>query len=103
MKRNLTKEQSAQLIELGVPREKASAIEQIPDYDYPIFTVADLLEILPKEIKGCGVRNVIFYPTWRVEMAFYDRTGMIPCKSKELIDALYKLLCWVIEYGYLKL
>lgn len=51
MKRSLTKEQSARLIEQGVPREKASTVEQIPDYDNPIFTLTDILEILPKEIK----------------------------------------------------
>ena len=64
MKTQLTAEESAKLIELGVSPERAS--ERTPDYTdinntgrplerrelLPIFTLTDLIGILPKEIEG---------------------------------------------------
>lgn len=57
MKRRLTKEQSAHLIEIGVSPHKASEIELYPDpvsqwtgNGAPIFTFCDVIELLPATI-----------------------------------------------------
>lgn len=108
MKTTLDKIQSQHLIDLGVPREKASLQEAIwGKYGFPanfleyapIFTLADILSILPKEISNrCDLRMTYssLANRWFVTYDYYqDRI------AEELIDALYDLLCWVIENGYL--
>lgn len=117
MKAKLTIKQSRRLIELGVPTEKASGA--LPnrtfcaakDY-YDVFTITDLLEILPKDEytticfrflasttdeRGNRLKNV-----WCAE---YDSilNGVDRCfYSPELIDALFELVVWCVENGYLK-
>ena len=109
MKTQLTKEQSQHLIDLGVPKEKTSQ-EDWTSYSpigvgfrYPIFTLTDLLEVLPKEIEGEEYVEYlrIGYTTDRKWQCYYT------CfedyfYGKELIDALYELAYWTIENGYLK-
>ena len=127
MKDKLTKEQSAHLIELGVSAEKASAGDFCVAYGNgargimktpaaPIFTLVDVLELLPKEIAGEKSARCleiicikdkdtsvdIWYPVYA------DKSGSIYVdipfiQSKELIDALYELLCWTIKNKYLKI
>lgn len=110
MKTELTKEQSQHLIDLGVPKEKASDIEEYSDpvsqwthRGAPIFKLEDFLngEILPKEIDD---RNRIIESGPRGHFAYYigiyGAIGWKPAEE-ELIDALYELACWY--YGeYLK-
>lgn len=116
MKDTLTTAESQHLISLGVPKEKASGFEYIGELEYdvcdnyfdnpinkkaPIFTLTDLLEILPKEI---GDRNRIIESGSKGHFAYYvGINGVIGWKpaEEELIDALYQLACWY--YGeYLK-
>lgn len=155
MKTQLTAEESAKLIELGVSPERASMCllnfdydrEVIPcedvweengrllanvndevidvdrkivtkdsDFDYsyandnPIFTLADILDILPKEPKYDSIGRPFtlhireYKGDWRV---WYARDGadvMIGSGKHvpELIDALYSLLLWCLEKGYVK-
>lgn len=123
MKTKLTKEQSLHLIEIGIAKEKAS--EKISygfaGYD-PIFTFTDLLAMLPKEIKVPVIDEILeevdYYIKYRIAfewnssafgqvkpkcLAYYKEVSFIQggklCefKSEEFIDALYELLCWVIE------
>ena len=127
MKTTLTIEQSAELIKRGVSAEKASmsnatmqaavdarGIVRIPRQ--PIFTLADLLSLLPKEITvtmesydvdrlAClhiSSTNEKWYVSYKYE--FEEREYW--CKmfnSEELIDALYKLMIWAIAHNHVKL
>ena len=117
MKTQLTIDQSSRLIELGVDKEKASeyssymktsascrGIIQVPTYN-PIFTLADILSLLPKEITHNGVTEnltIIVAPDKAtVSYPFYDSNDAT-FTAPELIDALYELLIWTVENGYLK-
>lgn len=128
MKTELTTEQSAHLIELGVPKEMASEVEnggagnEVDKYIYT-FTLTDLLEILPKEIKIPVMDEILEEPEYYIKyriafewnssdfgqtppkyIAYYKEvswvahdTPFIKFKSDELIDALYELVCWYYE------
>ena len=102
MKTTLTIEESARLIELGVDAKLASGESLVGG---ALFTLSDLLSILPKEIKtdDSASMNLVFY--WnRVNKkwgAYYDNDPEIKL-APELIDALNNLLIWTIEQGYLK-
>lgn len=107
MKQQLTKEQSQRLIELGLPTEKASAsvVEEKQgngcSWTYPVFTIGDLLEVLPKDLGVCGFDTLIMEVqekcgkyTWRA--LYYDSAGA-SFGHAELIDALYELVVWCIK------
>lgn len=117
MKEQLTKEQSQHLIELGVPKDKASrCISEGGNSDvfrvdggyitkrgtvYSIFTLIDLLEILPKEIKNRNDINMEWHSLMECYVVGYGSIETSRRFAKELIDALYELACWY--YGvYLK-
>ena len=127
MKTELTVEQSQLLIELGVPKEKASAFDymdsgksvggvEMPPIRVPVFNLEDFLngEILPKIIvteKGnCSLRIKYVHLNDKIQAevcypAIWDFPTYLnhsPTYFKEeLIDALYELACWY--YGkYLK-
>lgn len=77
------------------------------DFNYPTFTLQDILDFLPKEIMPHTTPYSLYidYQEMRVAYCFVDREGMCwlePTFSIELIDAAYEMLCWVIENGYLK-
>jgi hypothetical protein len=112
MKQNLTVEQSARLIELGVDKKRASkcssymktsascrGIIQVPQYN-PIFTLSDVLEMLPKEMEVDFQGNVIALHlvivasenSWEVSYSDNNTLQTAP----ELIDALFNLLVWVL-------
>lgn len=115
MKTKLTLEESQRLIELGVDPSKASEVHPYSDdvsqwtnRGDPIFTLSDILSLLPKDIvneegdpyglqmdyddkwEACYFNWVNFY------MA--NKEGSIHSEfASELIDALFKLLCWVLK------
>lgn len=107
MKTSLTNEESQHLIDLGVPKEKAS----IWTKDRVIFKLEDFLngKILPKEIVYYEDYDSEFTIQWNCStqkwdvgysynMGFWKETRY---SSDELIDVLYWLACWY--YGeYLK-
>ena len=129
MKTTLTPEESQRLIALGVDPDLASAtrytISETEEYcgykreitvtygyidNYlsanSIFTLTDILSILPKEIEIDGKKenlNIVMdnfgalvgYPK------FHEKHGCA-FVTPELIDALYQLLIWAIEKGYVK-
>ena len=132
MKRKLTREESQHLIDLGIPKEKASAFEYIGELEWdicddyldnpinekaPIFITDDLLEILPKEIKYKEkvYRIDIFWnklakrwSAWYLE----DKSGPLRIDNDicncgvsvrgEFIDTLYELVCWCSENKFIK-
>lgn len=133
MKRKLTREESQHLIDLGIPKEKASAFEYIGELEWdicdnyldnpinekaPIFTTDDLLEILPEEIEvedkelkdWCNLDIQIYRESVDVSYNTWSDCGYGSCwlgtpyfSRKELIDALYRLVCWCVENKYIKL
>lgn len=79
MKTRLTTKESKHLIDLGVPKEKASwrtykfEDDNVCQYEGPIFKLKDFLngEILPKEIEEHNKR-------WRLSMTFIPAIDGVP-------------------------
>lgn len=139
MKTTLSIEQSARLIELGVDANKASMVSWkqtenwqrksvLGDKEHlqlkpfqpmvmgferfdckDIFTLTDILSILPKEIYS-EERDLSYFLTMVMPphkcQAYYHRyspKGFGPImKAPELIDSLYQLLIWCLEQGHCK-
>ncbi len=120
MKTQLTVEESAHLIELGVDAKLASkhtlgvqTPTDIPNVYHkvgggePIFSLSDLLSILPKEIDdyhlSIEVSNKGYDVDYELWDSIEDRTFFMGSSfAPELIDALYQLLIWCLENGHLK-
>lgn len=126
MKNQLSIEQSQKLISLGVDPKLASAIcldfngtfayisgeeadwvkDRINEHYYTenpiVFSLADLLSILPKEIDDNGITDTLNIwvedNEWcaKYEPASDEFISLSDsyCESPELIDALYQLLIW---------
>lgn len=129
MKTTLTIEQSAELINRGVSVNRAhetkvydDPISQWPNKWYPIFTLADLFSLLPKEIDvdfsnadgSIDTEDCYLCTQWCINCdyvnnhqwsVFYTHGFQVVGDScaKELIDALYKCLIWAIDNGHVKL
>lgn len=123
MKQMLSIEQSAEIIKRGVGADRASydscaiSVESaVRTPLQPIFTLTDLLSLLPKEITitmdfynvsrlAClhiSATNERWYVSYKYE--FEEREYW--CKmfnSENLIDALCKLLLWAIDHNHVKL
>jgi hypothetical protein len=76
------------------------------DYYHETYTLQDILDKLPKEIKTST-------DTYWLGISIYDCKEWYVCysmsdefdyyeefKSRQLIDAAYEMLCWCIENGY---
>ena len=146
MKTTLTVEESARLIELGVDPKMASMVSWkqtetwarksvLPNKEHltlkpfkpmiigferfetkDVFTLADILRILPKEIEDSNldiistqvdIKNHKKISGWMVtyidshnDLAFGDESIF---QAPELIDALYSLLIWFLENKIIKL
>lgn len=112
MKQQLTKEQSRRLIELGVPTEKASAsvVEETQgdghSWTYPVFTIGDLLDVLPKFNRG---RLTIMRDNdkWAVgnmydlndnkDSVYQGGVWKLVSRKKELIDALFEFVVYFVK------
>lgn len=118
MKTELTIEESAKLIERGIPEEKASKAHGMFDsnwksINHPIFTLADLLGLLPKEIVVDTIMCENYHSPidigwepdsqkWHIGYSLVPRpvdVGVAP----ELIDALYTTILWAIDNGHISL
>lgn len=100
MKTELTVGESRLLIALGAPKEKARCERPIGDGEY-VFSLADLLEILPKVLYKEGLAYAYNLELcWREEdnvwRVVYDAIGdsMGYFTGEELIDALCALTGW---------
>ena len=121
MKTELTIEESARLIELGVDAKLASYERyedtgrkhcgiELPPEIRPIFGLTDILSILPKEIKE-GVTtfhlNIDFPLPNQVAARYIDPDNVdndvLGEMCDELIDALNALLINVIKCGHLEI
>ena len=110
MKTKLTPEESAKLIELGVSPERASESESSVAYgngareimktpQTPIFTLAELIDILPEEVYGStlGMEYDCEFKQWWVGYRVRHLES-----APELIDAIYSLLVWCLVKGHVK-
>ena len=111
MKNLLTVEQSATPRAKGVSADKAS--EKKPEYtdlgtfigNDPIFTLADLLSLLPKSIEHGGYAeaklNIYTRPhrreCWVAKYIVSAKTIPYEGAGEELIDALYEVLCKLLD------
>lgn len=118
MKTTLTIEQSQRLIELGVNPYLASneVTEKHPitenEISYPIFTLADLLGILPKRIDDYhfsidhnGDSFDVNYLEWDDDENWEAVVCSFMCDgfaAPELINALYELTIWLIENKHIQ-
>ena len=71
------------------------------------FTLQDILDLLPSEIKENSECNILsidkFSDYWYVRYELSDEfEPLISFEFKELIDASYEMLCWCIENGHVK-
>lgn len=116
MKTTLTIEQSNTLIRMGVPNNKASDFEAVSSTNprgiggqvmmaRPIFTLTDLLSLLPKSIEHGGYAeaklNIYTRPhrreCWVAKYIVSAKTIPYDGAGEELIDALYEMLCKLID------
>ena len=117
MKTTLTPEQSAALIAKGISADKASEIKEYDDEvsqwthrGVTIFTLADLLSLLPKSIEHNGYAeaklNIYTRPhrreCWVAKYIVSAKTIPYDGAGEELIDALYEVL-WKLLNGHVKL
>jgi hypothetical protein len=71
----------------------------------PAFTLLDVLELLPKEIKT-GTNNywlVMSHDSEKWYICYSEFDYYKEFRSHSLIDAAYDMLCWCIENGYVKI
>ena len=117
MKTLLTAEESAKLIELGVSPERASErtfdLRDVNNLGkplerrelLPVFTLADILDILPKSIEHNGYAeaklNIYTRPhrrkCWVVKYIVSAKTIPYDGAGYELIDALYEVLYKLLD------
>lgn len=113
MKTILSIEESARLIELGVDpklasNDKVTYNKNGKPYCQPIYSLADLLSILPKEIEQSDRHpmTVVYYwnSTKKEWISYYDYVeNTIMTSAPELIDALYQLLIWCLTENKINL
>lgn len=117
MKQNLTIEQSAELIKRGVSESIVTTWVPIVNdrgFTYkhaPIFTLADVCALLPKEIVTdtimCDDDVCPISIRWDTNcQKWFVGYDLIPHPvgvgmDSELIDALFSTSCWVIEKNFL--
>lgn len=117
MKNCLSIKQSAELIKRGVSEERASEYKLNPAFDdlalewrkpFPAFTLADLLSLLPKKLYGeetdyCDCELHIHANKLGWSASYMELRGSEVAVMKltsygvELIDALFSLLCKLLD------
>lgn len=93
MKTELTIEESAKLVELGVYPKWAELI--VERGGTPVITFEDILELLPKEVNGHPLD--ILWDRYCNEWQVVHIGLGNGCRDSELINALYQLLIKIIE------
>lgn len=114
-------EQMKHLQELGLDTSKASMCYVVDDskaykpilcvsgneseyldaisYSVPAFTLQDIIDFFPVNIDGyvlsIGKKGVAYN-------RYEDLETKVGKGDRELIDAAYKMLCWLIEKGYIE-
>lgn len=95
----------------GITPKKGMMICGLERIEYtPIFTLSDILSLLPKELKYDSLgRPYILHIEREKDRAIaayrrdWDPVVGADKRRPELIDALYELLLWAIGHGYIDL
>lgn len=116
MKQALSIEESAELIKRGVSESHATSSIWYPSenaYVYRVFTVVDLLSLMPKAINhGHYYLDLSYgFGNWTASYILWDdcdegtyiRDAQGEKTADELVDALYKLLLWCLDNNHVKL
>lgn len=105
------------IVDRGFPKLKGSCYLTLFNSDYqsndsyeftPVFTLIDIIYILPKyiythdvkfhlDISTKGECNPIWFVSYRADSEIIHTTY-----SKNVIDAVYEMLCWAVDNGYIK-
>ena len=113
MKQYTNEAQTVKLLELGfeMPRAiKSSTLETSEPYTFSIvrehaYSIGEMLEIIPNSIidnitgSTTMLQMTCFEGTWRVKYA--GARDMVLMMGFELIDALYDMVRWLHENGYI--
>lgn len=102
MKQYTTPDQTAKLIELGLPKPKMAApalkwVDGEPTFE-PQYTIGELIEMLPPKIDG---RNLVIerYKELGQWLVCYESCLGVYSMSAELSDALYDMVIKLKEEG----
>lgn len=83
---------------LCVSGNKSEYLDAI-SYSVPAFTLQDIIDFFPVNIDGyvlsIGKKGVAYN-------RYEDLETKVGKGDRELIDAAYKMLCWLIEKGYIE-
>lgn len=83
----------------------------ITTYSLPTFTLQDILDLLPKEIRdknydkfALKIEYGINHKAYYIGYYYYNVVLNDNClfSRENLIDAAYEMLCWCIENGHVK-
>lgn len=96
MKQYTTPDQTAKLIELGLPKPKSIVeYDGYWGYDYA-YSIGELIEMLPREDRA-GERSIVYDGLeWVVN---WDDDTIHQVVATELIDALYEMVINLKEEG----
>lgn len=115
-------DQMKHLKELGVDCSNASMIRTIVDednniIDYGVFTLQDMLELLPKEIMypcdddtflcllniqpSDNYSNILDLEIFYINDYYRDESPRYSITKLGWLNAVYDLLCWLAEHKYL--
>lgn len=116
MRTTLTIEQSAELIKRGVSASRAHEIkvynDPVSEWTHkgcPLFTLADLLSLLPKKITlepGMNACLNIFMADDDYCVTSYtlsNNASIVAIGPCEPIDSFYSTLLWAIDHNHVKL
>lgn len=123
-------EQSKHLLDLGLDPKTAdmcwtkyidngviTSLHATIDYgivpiDYPCWSLAALVEVMPKSIideytsKGWLGMCLLYYSSWRWIVYYSNEDIDSPAiheeKGETLLEATYNMVCWLIEEGHIK-
>ena len=87
--------------------------EDSPTYQYiPAYTLQDVLDALPKEIKYAGERCWLFFEAADERIGYYNEDynfnreyvyyDVKETSESNIIDSAYRLLCWAIENKFVE-
>ena len=109
MKMYLTHDQTAKLIELGLPKPKMAApalkwVDGEPTFE-PQYTIGELIEMLPRVYISCEIIYVLNIEAWDNhkgwDVQYFDGIDTIAhyTPANELIDALWIMIVKLKEEG----
>lgn len=115
MKTQLNKDQIQKLLDVGIDRcfasDKGYAVDELSFVgvvEYPVFKLEDIIRLLPKDFEDDRFlqmenwRETVWYVGYATSIGNGESEEIIQFGEKELIDALYQLLLWTIEQGWVE-